>query len=302
MKCRKLFSVLLILALLVSQAGAASSSEDREIRAAMAGENFGYGTKLACYDWTTDTYSYDAVAIPEEMRAKTPEEIGGFISYHPADLDEDGMPKTATTLHFAFNPEVSYMVGSMGSDFDITCMTDDPRLTYDSPWRDEGEGGFWDKLWRFYQNARPVLLYMTQVYGGHEPQPGTGNRMIARDVNTGEYNFRFVPREMVARSDEELGFLMEYTITRVEASGEYGSIGTIRGHAERFDYTIRDLRTGEVIDEYHVGGGAPFVIFGYNGDPDNGFDEQISPDEVVMQILSNDMDRIGDGEESPDRW
>ena len=285
---------------LASPAGQSASGEDAEIRAAMKKEGFGYGTKLACYDWTVEKYSYSGAAIPDRMRAASPDEIGGFIDYHPADLDASGTPKV-TTLRFAFDPEIEYMIGDMGGSFSITTSSLNTLKNYDIPYTDTKPGGFWDKLWRFFEQARPILAYLTRLNSGHTPAPGGGNRMIARNLDSGSYYASYVPREMVARSDEELGYIMEFSISKVAVQGDYKKIGKVSGKADKMTYTILDAVSGEAVAGGTIGGEAPFVILGYNGNPDNGFDEVLSPDTVVRELLSRYLDMIGDGKISPDR-
>ena len=302
---RRMILTLLCIVLLLPFAFASAETdlkqEDAEIKAAMKNDDFGYGDKLAFYDWTTDTYSYHGVSFPDYMVASSPEEIGAFISYHPADLDESGKVRIATTLDFAFDREMSYQFIRPERSVSITCYTDDPLKRYDSPYLYSTSQSLEAAVWRFFGEARPILTYLHEIRNGLVPDAGGGNRMIGMNLDTGEYSFLYVPREMVAGNNEQLGFILEYTIREVPVEGEYQNAGVIHGTSELFTYTIRNILTGDEVASGTVGGTAPFVLLDYSGNPDNGFQDLLSPEAVVDDLLDRYVEQFGSGRRSSDR-
>ena len=93
--------------------------EDAQIRSAMENADFGHGDKFAVYDHVTQLYSFSAQKIPDELRAKKPEEIGAFIHY---DEDgPDGSSPVSMRLIFAFDRDLDFNFMVLPTEVDVIC-------------------------------------------------------------------------------------------------------------------------------------------------------------------------------------
>ena len=278
---------LLLSLLLLSACGSPEKKlqkEDAAIRAAMEQEGFGYGDKLAIYENALQQYSYHRYELPASLQAEKPEEIGAFVGLNPIDMDDKGNP-TAIGLRFAFDQDLRFDFYVRDGNVDVSGFGDHDKYPLLKELRIGAGGDSWQMLTKWIERVRPMLLCLHELNArGGDLAAGGGDRLICYDRDAGKYTYRFVPEGMAPRSEDEIGAVFSYSITVVEAEGDYNGVGKVRGTSELMDWQLLDAVTGEILDSGQFGGKAPFVILGYNGNPNAGFTEQIGSMEITDML------------------
>lgn len=262
-------------------------AEDAEIRAAMAGENFGMGEKLAVYDEELDQYSYHGAYLPEKLRASAPEEIGAFVSYVPVVVEQ---PEYGYLLRlrmaFAQNNVREIYVQAL----DLEELSDFTQLgTPDIP---TDHLGMWlENAMQIAAENRGHLLLLERLNRGETLQSGGGTKLLCYDRDAGIYVDQYLIPPQAAQSEAEVGYILSFSSSWTEVSGEYEHLGKVTGRAELLDVEIVDAATGEVLDQTQLGGRAPLLI-DYREGSEPGFSEPVSFSEV-QEYLQNAGERLG---------
>ena len=294
-RTRRIISVVVLLSLLLLSACGSPEKklqkEDAAIRAALEQEGFGCGDKLAAYDFARKRYSYHGAEIPESMQAEKPEEIGAFVSWSTTGTDENSFP-TSIRIRFAFDQDLDFNFYIHDEDVQIIEYGDRDKVPYLREVRLGSDGDSWEMLRRWMDSLRPVFLCLHGLNSrGGAPEVGGGDKLICYDRDAGQYDYRFVSEGMAPRSEAEIGTIFSYSISLVDAEGEYNGIGTVRGTSELLDWELLNAITGEVLDSGEIGGEAPFVILNYNGNRNAGFKEEIGSMEVMDMLRELWLDR-----------
>ena len=298
LKTKRWISLLAAALLLLPLSGCGSpekklQKEDAAIRAAMEQAGFGYGDKLAVYDNARQQYTYHRYELPASLQAEKPEEIGAFVELNPIDMDENGNP-VSIGLRFAFDQDLQFNFFIHDGTVDLNGFGDRDKYPLLKTPRIGADGDSWKMLTQWMEKLRPILLCLYELNGrGGDPAAGGGDKLICYDRDAGKYTYRFVPEGMAPRSEAEIGAVFAYSVTVVEAEGEYNGVGKVRGTSELMDWELLDAVTGETLNSGQFGGDAPFLILGYNGNPNAGFTEQISTMDIteMLSALWKEMGR-----------
>ena len=217
--------------------------EDAMIRSAMEREDFGQGDKLAVYiegQGENGRYSFHGAYLPEELRAQTPEEIGGFLKYRTilrSYYPKEGLYFDGVELLGAYSYVNRIKPSAYG--LRLSANTDDNRIweSYDSDRygniRMEWVNGSeilaiynikaYDTitLEKWLEKETPILLQRERLLAdlvrlNEQPETaefGGGNMLIGYDEDAGLYTMKRVVTDLQATSLEETGYILSYHST-----------------------------------------------------------------------------------------
>ncbi len=286
-------------------------SEDQIIRSAMEEDGFGLGDKLAAF--IDEKYTFNGAYIPDQFRAQSPEEIGGFLIYKVTssgcDLQLLGAygysPDDPTAFETAYRSHVygichygssyesvSYANYSQGdlNDCRFSFSTDNKNMMPDAEQRNE--------MSEWLEAQIPLMLTFDRLLAeidqlniaSENNLSGTEFGFIGYDENLPLYTQAKLPQclQLIPVSDAK--YTMSYRSSWDTDSKEYKHYGMLDVPVEVLEARILDNATGLELADFTVRAYAPRLLTIHNGEPE----KQMVKKEDILEAIKKELLDLGE--------
>lgn len=264
--------------------------EHLEIQGFFAGNPETAGDKIAYLDPVSNRYAYSSDYLPEELQGKSPEELGGYFSYHTSEESLSatyGYSFTETqgtgevlelTLYKALNVPFERTELHAKAPSSISMGADSFHATVSA-----------EDVQAWLTSAAASLRFNTDFNAKLKQQKmGEGSQIIAQEIISGHYGTRYVPAELIASEPADVALIVLYVSDSERVESTYGALMnsfTVEGTEEVIHVQLLDGGDRRVITENTFHAGTPRVA----SEDDNGFHTDVS-EETVKKWVSEEAD------------